>query len=372
MREIINREFNKTHLFFNCGSVGPMPQSSYYLMKKLFKQQMENPTGNESEQNIIETYFNTKREMASFLKVKETELAYTQSTSVGIANILAALEWHPEDEIIIGENEYIDALLPFYALKNRYGVKLKRVSMDHLLSHKADYLTEQVKMVFFSHVEYNTGKIYDVDSICRQIKAYKDVLIMVDGAQAVGHIKVTIPRTIDFYSFPCYKWLLGPAGTAMIYIKEANLGQLKPIQVCALGGEIKEENLTMSLSGRRMENASFDDLSFAVVRNNISLFKMMGMEKVVKHNFSLSKRLVDLIANQFKQSYCSGGMVFILLEDKEEMENLFLKLKESGIGVRTLEDKVAIRICFHIYNTEEEVGYLAEVLNSMRKKELVV
>ena len=67
-------------------------------------------------------------------------------------------------------------------------------------------------MVFLSHIQYSSGLRMPLAEI-RRMTRDRNILILLDGAQAAGHIPLDMKEMgCDFYSIPGQKWLLGAEG----------------------------------------------------------------------------------------------------------------------------------------------------------------
>lgn len=77
------------------------------------------------------------------------------------------------------------------------------------------------KVVICSHVSNVTGAIYDVTRLTQQAKQHShDTLVVLDGSQAVPHIKVDVHAIgCDAYFFTGHK-VMGPTGIGVLWVKK--------------------------------------------------------------------------------------------------------------------------------------------------------
>src|SRR5690606_41876964 len=64
-----------------------------------------------------------RQELARFLGTSPERLSLTQSTSDGIAKVVAGLPWRPGDEVITSALEHASGILPLACLPDRAGVR---------------------------------------------------------------------------------------------------------------------------------------------------------------------------------------------------------------------------------------------------------
>jgi len=78
--------------------------------------------------------------------------------------------------------------------------------------------SRQVRAIVISHVSHIDGRIFPIERLYQLTQNYHALLI-VDGAQAVGHIPVNFPDyQPDAYFFPGHKWCAGPMGTGALIL----------------------------------------------------------------------------------------------------------------------------------------------------------
>ena len=93
------------------------------------------------------------------------------------------------------------------------------------------YEKSTFKLVSTSHVIYNDGSITPVEKIGNIIKKRnKDTLFSIDGAQSVGAMITDVKKMkCDFLTFPSFKWLCGPLGVGILYVKKQMMEDLNPV-----------------------------------------------------------------------------------------------------------------------------------------------
>ncbi|GMQ63905.1 aminotransferase class V-fold PLP-dependent enzyme [Vallitalea maricola] len=371
-KNILINEFNFENdiIYLNCGSLGRMPKSSANLLNQYLQDEIRCPTNQYNTERLRNTYYKLKIEMSNLLGVNDSNLAYTQSTNIGIGTLLTAFTWNKGDKILIGDNEYSDGILPFYALKLKFGVDIIELNSENLIDEINKNMDEKVKLIFFSHIEYNTGVMHDLKKIRESINIGKNTKILVDGAQAVGQVNVQLD-SVDFYVFPFHKWMLGPMGTGMIYIKSTE--SLKPIILSTLGLDYTDENKrVLRKDARLIENSSFNFWLFATILNNIMLFNKIGLENIYEHIRTSASYFISQLKSKdlvfINDCYYKNGMAFIELNEERCSNKLIEELENNNIYARTIPDTNKLRFCFHIYNTKEQIDVLVNNLINYREE----
>jgi cysteine desulfurase/selenocysteine lyase len=188
----------------------------------------------EQARQSIQTHFNIR---------KSHEVIFTSGTTHSI-NLVAfgfGTLLDPGDEVIVSALEHHANIVPWQMMCERSGAILRVIPMtdDGTLDMHAykELLNKKTKLVFVNHVSNALGTINPIEEI---IDSAHEVgaAVLVDGAQACGHIKPDLQKLdVDFYTVSAHK-LCGPTGIGMLYGKEKWLNKLPPYQG---GGEMIDE-----------------------------------------------------------------------------------------------------------------------------------
>ena len=188
----------------------------------------------EQARQSIQTHFNIR---------KSHEVIFTSGTTHSI-NLVAfgfGTLLDPGDEVIVSALEHHANIVPWQMMCERSGAILRVIPMtdDGTLDMHAykELLNKKTKLVFVNHVSNALGTINPIEEIIDN--AHKvGAAVLVDGAQACGHIKPDLQKLdVDFYTVSAHK-LCGPTGIGMLYGKEKWLNKLPPYQG---GGEMIDE-----------------------------------------------------------------------------------------------------------------------------------
>jgi cysteine desulfurase/selenocysteine lyase len=137
------------------------------------------------------------------------------------------------DEIIISAMEHHSNIVPWQMLCEQVGAKLRVIPINHegelLIDEYQKFLNERTRFVSVVHLSNALGTINPVKRIVELAHRWT-VPVLVDGAQAVPHVKVDVQDLdCDFYVFSSHK-LFGPTGTGILYGKADMLESMPPYQ----------------------------------------------------------------------------------------------------------------------------------------------
>lgn len=150
-------------------------------------------------------------------------IAFTTNASTAHYLLLSSLKWNPGDTILTTTHENPSITRQLRALE-REGIRVHAVrptSLDAFLQALDERFNEPgVKAVVLSHVSHVDGRVFPVHDVASSARA-RQCLVIIDGAQAVGHIPVDL-NALDFdaYFWAGHKWCEGPLGTGAMAVRE--------------------------------------------------------------------------------------------------------------------------------------------------------
>src|SRR6266550_1538974 len=140
---------------------------------------------------------------------------------------------HAGDEVLITAMEHHSNIVPWQILCEEKGAKLRvepiSDSGELLLEDFENLLGPRTKIVAVTHVSNALGTINPVQQMI-EMAHRRNIPVLVDGAQAVPHLKVDVQALdCDFYVFSGHK-AYGPTGIGVLYGKSALLDAMPPYQ----------------------------------------------------------------------------------------------------------------------------------------------
>lgn len=337
-----------------------------------------------------ELYEDARKTVQMFLNARyDHEIIFTKGTTESINLIASSFgkEYLKKgDEVIISAMEHHSNIVPWQMACETYGAILKIVPINEKGELKMDeyaaMLNEKTKMVAIMHVSNAMGTINPVKEIT-QLAHDNDIPVLLDGAQALSHMKVDVQDIgCDFYCFSGHK-LYGPMGVGVLYGKEEWLNKIPPYMG---GGEmIKEVSF---------EKTTYNDLPFKFEAGTPNVGDVLGLEAAIRFVSYLrydeigayEKKLHDYTVEKLSSlenirfigtSSEKTSVVSFLFNDIHPYDTGTI-LDKLGIAVRTghlcaqpLMDWYnipgTVRVSLAIYNTYEEIDQLAEALLKVRE-----
>jgi len=310
-----------------------------------------------------------KQAFSKLVGAKPEEIALVPNTSTGL-NIAANVLHYPSgSKIVTTDLEYPSVTYPW--LRKGLDIKVhyvKNVNGRILLDDMEKAIDDKTTAVAISHVEYANGFRHNLRVLSEMAHEHGAYLI-VDAIQSAGATKVEARRDdVDFLTAACYKWLLGPAGAAYLYVRDDLIEKFEPPFVgwASVDQKIFETvdfwdiwNLSLSKTASRFEAGSPSILSFAGAAESMRILLDFGIENVNERILALTDHLIDNIKDlklglqtpEEKQN--RSGIVNFRIKNPQKIAK---KLEEKGIIISARAN--GIRVSPHFYNTEEEIDRL--------------
>ncbi|MBR9922597.1 MAG: cysteine desulfurase [Bacteroidetes bacterium] len=334
-------------------------------------------------QIATDAFESSRRTVQQFINAgSEREVIFVRGTTEGInlvASSFGRTFFKAGSEILITGMEHHSNIVPWQLIAEQTGAVLKVVpvtdSGEIELDVYASMLSEKTALVAAVHVSNALGTVNPVEAMIR-LAHEQDIPVLLDGAQAVPHMKVDVQALdADFYVFSAHK-MLGPTGFGILYGKEKWLDKMPPYHG---GGEmIKEvtfEKTTFNELPFKFE-AGTPDISGAVAMEAaIRYLEAIGMDQVMRREqelleYGTEKLLAIDGIRMYGTAPHKAGVMSFLLEGVHPFD-LGTLLDKMGIAVRTghhcTQPLMArfgipgtVRASLGIYNNEADLDQLTE------------
>jgi selenocysteine lyase/cysteine desulfurase len=167
-----------------------------------------------------------------FLGAPPSEVALTDSTTMGLGLLYTRLALRPDDEVVTTEHD-------FYATHESLrlsGARVRRIALygdprraseDEIVSRVRRAVTGRTRIVALTWVHSSTGVRLPVRTIAQALP--EDVLVCVDGVHGFGANAATVrDLACDAFVSGCHKWLYGPRGTGVLWANERVRELMRP------------------------------------------------------------------------------------------------------------------------------------------------
>jgi len=310
--------------------------------------------------------------LARYLKAEPGELSLTRNATEGLYLQTMGLELNPGDEVLITTQEHPAGTGPWMFRKERHGIKLTEVFIPspfvnegQVVDLMAAAVTSRTKAISFCHATRG-GHVYPVKELS-EMAHNRGLMCLVDGAQAIGQFPVDLHDLgCDAYSASLHKWILGPAGTGFMYVRENARDRIKTS--FSADATIDSPNLA--------PGGTADFPVRAALGTAIEFCNALGAEQIERRCRYLSDYLksglkgingVTILSGSTPSTSCPGSTIFEKVDlDAVKAVSLFEERIGTHIDEHQRDGHNAIRVSTHIYNTTEEIDRFLEALSAAR------
>ncbi|GFG52582.1 aminotransferase class V [Mycolicibacterium agri] len=270
-------------------------------------------------------------------------VAMAASASAALSLVAAAVPDGARVATLTGE--FTSTSFPFAAQEVR-GVSITELGPDELVATAADY-----DVITASLVQSATGAVLDVDALRANV-AGTDTLIVLDITQALGWKNIALPWA-DITVAAAYKWLLAPRGTAWMSLSDRVASRMIPHAANWYAGEEPWESI-YGLPLRLAADARRFDVSptwFSALGCGLTLPWLASLDRaaVEAHTLGLANRL----RTELDLPQGNSAIVSIPTAAADQL---------AEAGIRASIRAGAVRVGFHLYNTDDDLDRLLDVL----------
>jgi selenocysteine lyase/cysteine desulfurase len=344
--EAAQKEFEPACVYVNTASIGLPPRRVVEALDEAIEWWR---TGRAEAADYDALVDRARRRFASLVAVPPDRVAVGNQVSTFTGLVAAAL---PDDaRVLAAEEDFTSVLFPFLAHADR-GVSVQTVPLERLV----ESIRPGVSLVAVSAVQSADGRLVPggLDALASAAAAH-GCLTYVDATQAVGWLPFDAGR-FDFVSCAAYKWLVSPRGTAFGVVRPERLEMVRPLFAGWYAGEnpwtsIYGPPLRLAKTARRLD-ISPAWLAWAGSVPALDLLGEVGIAAIHRHDLGLANKLRERLGLP------QGDSAIVTVSADGGLERL------RAADIRASVRAGAVRLSFHLHNTESDVDTVARALGA--------
>lgn len=297
------------------------------------------------------------------------------------------------DEILLTEMEHHSNHVPWLQACERTGAVVKFIPITDEgrldVAECERLLSPRTKLVALTAVSNVLGTINPLAELIPKFHA-AGAVVLVDGAQSVPHFPTDVASLdVDFLAFSAHK-MCGVSGVGVLYAKAELLDKMPPF----LGGgsmirRVEKERFTVGDLPNKFEAGTPPIMPAIALGAAIEYLEQVGLPSIVRHEDHLARLAYDALSAVPglkiygpPASERAGILSFSLHRSNGRLINgndVAQLLDEQGVAVRVghhctmpLHERLGVpsttRASFYLYNTPEEIEYLATAIERVRLK----
>jgi len=358
-------------IFLGHAGVSPLPAVARDAIRRFAD---DASTDIQETEHFKQQVRDARRLGSRLLGADATEISLIGPTSLGLSVVARGLDWQAGDEVIYYADDYPANVYPWMELARR-GVKPVALRTDRpgLITWDAiePLVTERTRLVSLATCHFLSGYAIDHAEIGRRLHE-RGVMLCLDAIQTVGALPMDVEH-VDFLAADSHKWMLGPIGAGLFYVKRAHHERLRPPLVGAWNVRspnfIAQDEVAFEPGGRRYEPGALNGPGIAGMAASMRLLLDVGVERIAARLGELRTALLDRLRPLGFEAYleeASAGIVTVR-HPRKDLSALHEHLASQHVSTSLRHDRAGeplLRFSPHFYNTTDELDRVAELIEA--------
>jgi cysteine desulfurase/selenocysteine lyase len=389
LRQLVN---GKPLVYFDNAATSQKPQAVIDAMMRYYEAENSNIHRGVHylSERATQSYEGVRVKVKAFMNAADTkELVFVRGTTEAInlvAHSYGRAFVRGGDEILVSGMEHHSNIVPWQMLCEERGAALKVIPITDTGELQMDavpaLLTPKTKLMAVTHVSNALGTVNPVKELVRMAHE-KNIPVLVDGAQAVPHVRVDVQDLdCDFYAFSAHK-MFGPTGVGVLYGKMKWLEKMPPYQ----GGGDMIRSVTF-------EKTTYNDLPYKFEAGTPNIGGGIGLGAAIEYLDDLNMDAIRQFEHELlvyateKILTVPGVRIIGTAKEKAGVLSFVMEgihphdigtiLDVEGVAIRTGHHcaqpvmqrfgvPATARASFAFYNTKEEVDAFIKALHKVRE-----
>lgn len=324
-------------IYLNHAAVAPWPRRTADAVCQFARENQSQ--GAKRYLGWLELEAHTRELLARLINAPSVdEIALLKNTSEGLSFLAYGLDWQTGDNIVISDEEFPSNRVVWQSL-SQLGVEVREVNLhqdgspEQALINATDANT---RLLSISSVQYASGLRMDLMQLGKHCRTH-DILFCVDAIQSLGAMEFDVQACqADVVVADGHKWMLGPEGVALFYVRPEVRPRLKLHEygwhMLADPGDYQRRDWQVVDNARRFECGSPNMLGIHALHASLSLLLDIGIPHVETELLERSCTLIDLIHRTPELELIS--------DDSPDRISGIVSFRHTAIAANDLYDKL--------------------------------
>jgi selenocysteine lyase/cysteine desulfurase len=313
---------------------------------------------------------------AQLLNCQPEEIALVGPTSLALSFVAAGLKFRRGDNVLIYHDDYPSNVYPWMALAGK-GVEVRLLNTRGLGVIRAKDVMGQVdentRLVALASCHFTSGFRLEHAVIGKYLRE-RGILFCLDAIQTLGAFPTTVEH-VDFLAADAHKWLLGPCGAGILYVRRELQEKLNPPiygwHNVKNPNFVAQEQIEFRSGASKYEAGTHNLIGLVGQVAAMEMALEIGVENIAAELLRKRAWLVPAlqakgftVLNADAKPENTGGIVSFFQPGKD-LAALHKKLAEAGVITSLRGDRKGqnyIRLSPHFYNTDAELHRALEFL----------
>ena len=344
-------------LYLNHAAVAPLSRRASEAMKWLADDSCL--WGSLHYDKWMDAYEGLRVSTARLIGAHRDEIAHVKNTSEGIATIAMGISWKHGDRVVVFREEFPANQYPWQKLAAK-GVELIWLDATDPLE-KIEAAAKGARLLAISFVQYLTGWKADLQAI-GEVCHRHGVFFFVDAIQGLGAFPLNVDEChIDALAADGHKWMLGPEGMGILYVRRDRQDQVEPVEFgwtnVAAYVDYSSRDMSLRKDAGRYEPGTLNTIGCFGLRAAIDLLLEVGVDQIAPRVRALAVKIEQGVrAKGFEVLGQPGAGIVSFKNPAEDARLTVKKLKDANIIAANRQGW--IRASPHFYIQPDEIDRL--------------
>jgi cysteine desulfurase / selenocysteine lyase len=352
-------------IYLNHAAVAPLARRSARAMQELAEDALQ--FGSLHYDRWLDAYEGLRVAAARLIGANRSEMALIKNTSEGISMIAQGLDWRPGDRIVAFREEFPSNYYPWLRLE-AHRCYVEWLSVNDPLE-KIEMACTGAKLLSISFVQYLSGFRADLNAIGEICKRH-NCFFFVDAIQGLGAFPLDVEAAhIDALAADGHKWLLGPEGCGILYVRKSRQDSIFPEEFgwtnVAGYNDYASRDMALRQDAGRYECGTLNTIGCYGLRASVELLLEAGVERLAPAIQSLADQLAlgavdkgyQLLGDRTPEN---GAGIIAIQKPGLDSRKVVFDLKQKGIIAAPRQGWV--RFSPHFYISPEDIDRVIEAL----------
>jgi selenocysteine lyase/cysteine desulfurase len=276
---------------------------------------------------------------ARLINAGRAEIALVKNTSEGIATVALGLDWKSGDRMVGFREEFPANFYPWKRLEAK-GVTVTWLSVTDPIE-RIEEACRGARLLAISFVQFLTGyraPLERIGEICHR----HNCIFLVDAIQGLGAFPINVHAChIDALAADGHKWLLGPEGCGILYVRQELQDRIEPVEFgwtnVAGYADYASRDMALRKDAGRYECGTLNTIGCYGLRASIEFLLAVGLDEIAPAVGSLGDRIAagvtslgyEVLGTRTRES---GAGIVSFRKPGFEAGLIVRRLREAGIS----------------------------------------
>ena len=330
----------------------------------------------DQEEFVMHRIADARNAGAKLLNCQPDEVSLVGPTSLALSFVAAGLNFRKGDNILIYHDDYPSNVYPWLALAAK-GVQVRLLNTRGFGAIRAvdvmGQVDENTRLVALASCHFISGHRLDHNAIGKFLRE-RGILFCLDAIQTVGAFPTPVEH-VDFLAADAHKWLLGPCGAGIFYVRREMQEKLNPPiygwHNVRNPNFVAQEKIEFRGGAAKFEAGTHNLVGLLGLITAMELALEIGVENIAAE---LARKRVWLVPALQSKGFSvlnpepkpeNVGGITSFFQPGKDLAPLHQKLAEAGVIASLRTDRRGqnyLRLSPHFYNTDAELHRVLELL----------